>query len=138
MIQRCTSPNCVAWKYYGGRGIVVCERWRKFANFLEDMGPRPEGRTIDRIDVNGNYEPSNCRWATDKEQSDNTRIAKLKLGYNGSLYTIKELADKFRIKPGTLDGRLRKGCTVEEAVLPVRSKRAEHRLLSDDGVYADA
>ncbi len=77
MIQRCTNPNNKRWNCYGGRGIRICERWlHSFENFLAEMGERPEGKTLDRYpDNNGNYEPSNCRWATRKQQMRNRRTA---------------------------------------------------------------
>jgi len=73
MIARCTNEKHSHWKNYGGRGIAVCAPWRKFENFLADMGERPAGLSLDRIDGNGNYEKSNCRWATRLEQNRNRR-----------------------------------------------------------------
>lgn len=75
MVKRCTNPNESNWKFYGGRGIKVCERWiNSFENFLADVGNKPsKTHSIDRINVDGDYEPSNCRWATKAEQSRNTR-----------------------------------------------------------------
>lgn len=74
MKQRCTNPKAPNYQYYGGRGIRYCERWEKFENFHADMGDRPDGMSLDRYpDVDGDYEPGNCRWATQREQIHNSR-----------------------------------------------------------------
>ncbi len=81
MISRCKHQSSGSYKDYGGRGILVCDRWSDhkngFQNFLSDMGERPEGMTLDRINNDGNYEPENCRWATPKEQISNRRAYKI-------------------------------------------------------------
>lgn len=84
MKDRCGNPKSGDWRHYGGRGITICARWRQsFLAFAEDMGDRPEGMTLDRIDVNGNYEPRNCKWAIASEQNLNKRPrAKVKKRWN--------------------------------------------------------
>lgn len=84
MRQRCYNPKSQRFKYYGGRGIKICSRWlTSFDNFIEDMGRRPKGKSLDRIDVDGDYEPDNCRWATQTEQIVNRRDSPNKTGHKG-------------------------------------------------------
>lgn len=96
MRNRCNSISSDKYYLYGGRGIKVCERWSKFASFLEDMGHRPEGQTLDRIDVNGDYEPTNCKWSTCKEQASNRRVPSImQLEIDKLKKIIKQYEDKF-------------------------------------------
>jgi hypothetical protein len=74
MLQRCLNPSNPAYRHYGGRGITVCDRWLKFVNFLADMGTRPAGLTLERIDNDGDYTPEHCCWITQAEQLANRRI----------------------------------------------------------------
>lgn len=90
MRQRCYNPKHTAYKWYGARGIKVCERWNNFANFVADVGERPDGMSLDRINPNGNYEPSNVRWATQSGQIRNSRLShKNKTGTKGVWYNKK-------------------------------------------------
>lgn len=101
MMTRCYNEKCEDYPDYGGRGIEVCERWHDVRLFCEDMGERPKGLSIDRIDVNGNYEPSNCRWATDEIQVNNRRNSTA-IEFEGKTYTNSQLARKLNIKPQDL------------------------------------
>lgn len=115
MIKRCYSPNDMNFKNYGARGITICDRWLEgFENFYEDMGPRPgKGYSIERIDVNGNYEPSNCKWATSTEQNRNRRDT-IRLILDGERICLKQLADICKRSEHAIKSRLSKGMTPEQ------------------------
>lgn len=114
--QRCHNPNNLSYQRYGGRGIKMCERWREaFENFLEDMGPRPSGTSLDRIDNNGDYEPGNCRWATPEEQNNNKRTNRL-ITLNGVQDTVTRWARKYGIHKDTIFGRLFRGWDAQTAI----------------------
>jgi len=106
MKDRCLNPKDKDFKHYGERGIKICKRWDKFENFLKDMGKKPEGLTLDRIDNNGNYEPSNCRWATQKTQTRNSRRNRT-IRYNGETHCLIEWAEILGIGRATLAYRLK-------------------------------
>jgi hypothetical protein len=113
MKSRCFNSNNCKYEYYGGRGITVCERWMAFENFYADMGDPPSpAHTIDRRENDGNYEPSNCRWATMDEQrcnrSDNVHIT-----YGGRSQTVAQWAKELAIPHTTIRSRLKRGLAVE-------------------------
>ena len=109
MIARCTIKSHKSWRHYGERGIVVCERWLDFWNFLSDMGKRPTPKhEIDRIDNDGNYEPGNCRWATRKEQMLNSRNTLMVL-LDGERVTSIEAQKRLGIHEATLWARIHRG-----------------------------
>ena len=115
MRQRCTDKNRKDYQRYGGRGIKVCERWNVFENFLYDMGEKPGNKSLDRVDVNGNYCPENCRWATIFEQANNQRNSVF-VEYKGERLTIAQWSRKLGIHVRTLNNRLnRLGWSVEDA-----------------------
>lgn len=107
-MQRCLDKNSYAYAEYGGRGITVCEHWQDFTNFYADMGEKPEGLSLDRIDVNGNYEPSNCRWATASEQVRNRRCAVVIL-VDGVQIRLDDYCKQVGIKYGTGYARMQRG-----------------------------
>lgn len=124
MKQRCLNKNLKSYQKYGGRGISICSEWLDFKNFYTDMyqsfqqhiSQYGEKQTaIDRIDNNGNYEPNNCRWATCKEQMNNTSYNRL-ITFNGQTLTLQQWADKLNINNYLIQNRLKKGWTVDEAL----------------------
>lgn len=118
MLTRCYNSKNPTFKWYGARGIKVCARWRfSYVNFLADMGRRPLRHSLDRIDNNGNYEPSNCRWATPKEQARNQRSSRY-ITLNGSRKCLAEWAEITGIQRELISTRLQRGCSDKEALTP--------------------
>lgn len=126
MKDRCNNPKHSAYRRYGGKGVKVCERWNDFPAFLADMGERPKGKTLDRIDPSGDYCPENCRWATPKEQAANLPHAKRITGANGELVSGAEFARQHGVKVDDFHYRLRKGMSPLEAVTDIRSACQRH------------
>lgn len=106
MIYRCYNVDHASYPNYGGRGIKVCDRWKNsFENFIADKGERPEGYSLDRIDNDGNYEPSNCRWSTRLEQANNKRNNRF-IEINGKTLTVAQWSDETGIPRSTISRRL--------------------------------
>lgn len=129
MIQRCTNPKDTGWRFYGARGVTVCDRWLKsFEAFFADMGKRPsKDLSIDRIRSTGAYEPGNCRWTTRKVQNRNTRSNRL-ITYNGRTQTLADWADETGLPYGLIRSRIgRLGWSLERALTqPVSKQRGYH------------
>lgn len=115
MMRRCYSKKRKAYPSYGGRGIKVCKRWHKFENFLQDMGERPKGLTLERVNNGKGYSPKNCKWATYTEQANNTRSNR-NIEYQGIIATLSEWSKKKGIKQGTLHSRLKNGWDIQSAI----------------------
>lgn len=126
--NRCANPNARNYRYYGGRGIQMCERWKgSFAAFISDMGLPSLGQSLDRIDNNGDYEPDNCRWATQLEQQQNMRKNVL-LTLDGRTQCVSAWAREYGMDVNAFYNRLRLGWEMRRALTqPVRAKRRRQR-----------
>lgn len=121
MLTRCYNHNHKQFKYWGGRGITVCNRWRfSFECFIQDMGPCPAGYSIERIDNDGNYEPGNCHWIPKIRQSTNQRSNVILTAPDGSTGCLSEMARKFGLAPSCVRSRLSRGLTGESLFQPSR------------------
>ena len=127
MLTRCYNPNQASFKEYGGRGIAVCDRWlRGFECFFADMGRRPEGTTLDRIDVDGDYEPSNCRWGTQEDQSNNRQDSHY-LEWGGQRLTVEQWSKVTGISSGAIHVRLKLNWPLDKILsTPVRLGRNQY------------
>lgn len=122
MLERCTNPKHKHYTRYGGRGIVVCKRWLKFDNFLADMGVRPPGKSIDRIDNNGPYRKSNCKWATRKEQARNSPVTKY-LMHNGVTRSMEDWSRYLGLARYGVHDRLKQGWSRARALSTFNRRR---------------
>jgi hypothetical protein len=115
MRSRCLIKGDAAFSRYGGRGIRICKQWDKFSNFLADMGEKPLGKTLDRKDTNGNYEPNNCQWSTPLEQQNNMRRNR-RITYEGKTLTMSQWAREKKLAYCVLCTRLRRGWSMARAL----------------------
>lgn len=125
MVRRCTNPKYAGYHRYGGRGVSICDRWRSFECFLEDMGPCPCKMQIDRIDNDGDYGPENCRWATCRQNSRNTSRTRL-ITALGRTQALAAWSDETGLSRSVIAKRLNEGWPHDVAVtLPKGTKTAE-------------
>lgn len=129
MMTRCNNSKSQDFKNYGGRGIKVCAGWHFFENFLAYMGERPEGKTIERKDMHGDYTPGNCVWATKAEQASNTRASRY-VEFGGEHLTQAQFARKIGIKESTVSYRLRRGWSPNQvaSIAPYTGNRIVSKL----------
>lgn len=129
MMRRCYNKSSNRYRHYGGRGITVCARWHNVVNFVNDMSPRPDGYSLDRINNDGNYEPSNCRWATRQQQIYNRQVTR-RVAYRGEKRTMRELSQLCGLRPSILASRIfYNNWTVERAMStpPRKTRRKSNR-----------
>jgi hypothetical protein len=127
---RCSNKNSKNYMHYGGRGISICDRWvDSFENFYTDMGERPEGTSLDRGDVNGDYTPENCRWATSREQVTN-RNKSLRFMFRGAIRPLIEIAEMADVKYRTLYDKIKSGLDIEVCVAAAYAARKDLRHAS--------
>lgn len=125
--QRCNNSNAEWYSSYGGRGITICDRWNdSFENFIADMGYRPsDDLSIERINNDGNYEPGNCKWGTGTEQQNNRRNNVI-VNYKGKNYTLTEICKELNVLYATVQTRLSRGWSIEEALETDVQKYVKH------------
>lgn len=130
MLSRCLNPADDNFKYYGGRGIEICQAWQdSFAGFLSDMGERPEGTSLDRKQTDGNYTPDNCRWATAQEQARNRR-SNVHIEHDETNQTVTEWADKVGKSRSTLYHRLKAGWSQDDTLnVPIGNVQGRRAIL---------
>jgi hypothetical protein len=130
MLHRCENKDVPMYKHYGGRGIKVCDRWHDFLSFYEDMGERPKGLTLDRIDNDGDYTPENCRWATQQQQCTNKRNNR-RIKYKGETKTMSQWADHLGVSRSAFQSRVYAGWPVEKIFKTPFEKFTTIRALID-------
>lgn len=128
MIKRCSNPRELSWKYYGERGVKVCERWKRFENFFNDMGEGNSGWSLERLDTNGDYNPNNVVWANRTQQNRNKRNNCI-LTVRGVTACVTALCEHFNLCYGMIKHRLTRGWKVDEAFFTPRLRKRAHNIM---------